>query len=202
MSQSWKVDLRPPTRAIPFGSVPDSPPQERSRPAGGRAGEKCRSPQPQPRTRHRRTSGRTRTQSQAMIDPGRRHGQNPRTKCITGDRLATHVLTGSPGLGKTRHGVAPDGAACRCGRRGLGPEATQAAPRSSRQSGLIAVVPIVTHTPTPPHVAFFRAPMDDSSHEKGTVPFFKGLMLSASHTTPLVRRRLHRRTARDVRHSE
>ena len=83
------------------------------------------------------------------------------------------VLTGSPGLGKTRHGVAPDEAPCRCGRRGLGPEATQGAPRSSRQSGLIAVVPIVTHTPTPPHVAFFRAPMDDSSHEKGDSPLFE-----------------------------
>ena len=45
------------------------------------------------------------------------------------------VLTGSPGLGQTRHGVAPDGAPCKGGRRGLGPEATQGAPRSSRPIG-------------------------------------------------------------------
>jgi len=42
---------------------------------------------------------------------------------------------------------------------GLRPEATQGAPRSSRQSGVVAVLPIVTHTSTPPHIApFFRAP--------------------------------------------
>jgi hypothetical protein len=58
--------------------------------------------------------------------------------------------------------------------------ATQAAPRSSRQSELVAVLPIVTHTPTPPHVAFVRAPTDDSSHQtapaslrKGVRPLFK-----------------------------
>jgi hypothetical protein len=36
--------------------------------------------------------------------------------------------------------------------------ATQAAPRSSRQSELVAVLPIVTHTPTPPRVAFCPSP--------------------------------------------
>jgi len=49
----------------------------------------------------------------------------------------------------------------------LGAGATQAAPRSSRQAERLAVLPIVTHTPTPPHVAFFRPPMDDSSHKTG-----------------------------------
>jgi len=34
-------------------------------------------------------------------------------------------------------------------------------------------VPIVTHTPTPPRVVFFRSPMDDSSHEKGDSPLFQ-----------------------------
>jgi len=62
----------------------------------------------------------------------------------------------------------------------LGAWATQAAPRSSRQSGLVARRPIVTHTPTPPHIAFVRAPMDDSSHQtvpasrrKGARPLFR-----------------------------
>ena len=41
---------------------------------------------------------------------------------------------------------------------GLRAGATQAAPRSSRQSGLAAVWPIVTHTPPNPHIAFRRAP--------------------------------------------
>ena len=86
----------------------------------------------------------------------------------SGERLATGVLTGSSGLGQTRHGVPPDGAACKGGRMGSRALATQAAPRSSRQSERLAVLPIVTHTPTPPHVAFVRAPMDDSSHQ--TVP--------------------------------
>ncbi len=40
----------------------------------------------------------------------------------------------------------------------MGTEATQAAPRSSRQSGLVAVLPIVTHTPPNPHIAFPRDP--------------------------------------------
>jgi hypothetical protein len=42
---------------------------------------------------------------------------------------------------------------------GWEPEATQAAPRSSRQSGRFAVLPIVTHTSTPPHIAPFSAPL-------------------------------------------
>jgi hypothetical protein len=33
--------------------------------------------------------------------------------------------------------------------------ATQAAPRSSRQSDLVAVLPIVTHTPRSPYVDFY-----------------------------------------------
>ena len=78
------------------------------------------------------------------------------------------VLTGSPGIGKTRHGIPPDGAACKGGRIRWGAWATQAAPRSSRQSERLAVLPIVTHTPTPSHVAFSRAPMDDSCHEIGS----------------------------------
>ncbi len=42
---------------------------------------------------------------------------------------------------------------------GLGPEATQGAPRSSRQSEVVAVLPIVTHTSTPPPIAPFSAPL-------------------------------------------
>jgi hypothetical protein len=67
--------------------------------------------------------------------------------------------------------------------------ATQTAPRSSRQSELVAVLPIVTHTPTPPHVAFVRAPTDDSSHptlpasrRKGVRPLFK--RVNSKHATP------------------
>jgi hypothetical protein len=40
----------------------------------------------------------------------------------------------------------------------MGPEATQGAPRSSRQSEGVAVLPIVTHTPPNPHIAFAGAP--------------------------------------------
>ena len=40
----------------------------------------------------------------------------------------------------------------------MGPEATQAAPRSSRQSVVVAVLRIVTHTSTPPHIALFPRP--------------------------------------------
>ena len=102
------------------------------------------------------------------------------------------MLTGSPGLGQTRHGAAPDGAACRGGRMHWGAWATQAAPRSSRQSDLVAVLPIVTHTPTPPHVAFVRAPADDSSHQtepasgrKGVRPLFKRVNSKRiTHATP------------------
>jgi len=90
--------------------------------------------------------------------------------------------------------------------------ATQAAPRSSRQSDLVAVLPLVTHTPTPPHVAFVRAPTDDSSHqtepafrthEKGVRPLFR--WVNSKHVTyaaSSVSRLLHRRTARDGRHSD
>ena len=73
----------------------------------------------------------------------RRTARDARARARTGARRDTTrepcgrvgVLTGSPGLGQTRHGVAPDGAPCKGGRRGLGPEATQGAPRSSRPIG-------------------------------------------------------------------
>ena len=55
--------------------------------------------------------------------------------CITEERLPTHVLASEPGHGGTRHGNPADGSACKGGRRGLGPEATQASPRSSRPIG-------------------------------------------------------------------
>ena len=66
--------------------------------------------------------------------------------------------TVTPGRGGTRRGGATDGAPCKGGRKGWGPEATQGAPRSSRQSGVVAVLPIGTHTPPNPHIAFRRAP--------------------------------------------
>ena len=113
------------------------------------------------------------------------------------------VLTGSPGLGKTRHGVAPDEAPCRCGRRGLGPEATQGAPRSSRPIGG-GCCRADCHSLRRLHpISRLSEPLWTTPHtKKGTVPFLKGLMLRASHATPSVRRLLHRRTARDARHSE
>jgi hypothetical protein len=80
-----------------------------------------------------------------------------------------------PGHGGTRHGGPPDGSACRGGRMDWGALATQASPRSSRQSGLVAVLPIVTHTPTPPHVAFPRAPPHVIIQQKGSDPFSNGL---------------------------
>jgi len=80
--------------------------------------------------------------------------------------------------------------------------ATQAAPRSSRQSPVVAVLAIGTHTPTPPHVAFPRAPPHVTIKDKGSDPFSKGLMLSTSRTLASVRRLLQRRTARDGQHSD
>jgi hypothetical protein len=137
----------------------------------------------------------------ALGRPGTRRNATWRGNCVTGERPPTDVLTGSPGLGQTRHGVAPDGAACKGGRMHWGAWATQAAPRSSRQSDLVAVLPIVTHTPTPPHVAFVRAPTDDSSHqtepasrthEKGVRPLFK--RVDAKHVKYAPSPRLHTST--------
>ena len=95
------------------------------------------------------------------------------------------MLTGSPGLGQTRHGVAPDGAPCRGGRRGLGPEATQGAPRSSRPIGG-GCFRADCHSLRRLHpISRLSDPLWTTPHtKKGTVPFFKGLMLSTSHTTP------------------
>jgi hypothetical protein len=73
---------------------------------------------------------------------------------IRGERLTTGV----PGHGGARRGAASDGAPCKCGREHWGPWATQGAPRSSRQSEVVAVWPIVTHTPTQPHIPPHRAP--------------------------------------------
>ncbi len=67
-------------------------------------------------------------------------------------------LADVPGRRRTRRGGSTDGAPCKGGRSGLRPEATQGAPRSSRQSGVEAVLPIVTHTPQNPHIAFAGAP--------------------------------------------
>jgi hypothetical protein len=77
---------------------------------------------------------------------------------------------------KARHGVASNGTPCKGGRRRLGPEATQGAPRSSRQSEVVAVLPIVTHTSTPPPIVPCSAPL---------------------HSYPFTRR-----TARDGQHSD
>jgi len=41
---------------------------------------------------------------------------------------------------------------------GWGAEATQASPRSSRQSAVVAVLPFGTHTPPNPRIALRRAP--------------------------------------------
>ena len=106
--------------------------------------------------------------------------------CITEERLPTHVLASEPGHGGTRHGNPADGSACKGGRRGLRPEATQASPRSSRPIGggccradchsLRRWVP-ASRPAVPLHT--------ETSTKKGTVPFFKGLIPSTSHTTPL-----------------
>jgi hypothetical protein len=54
-------------------------------------------------------------------------------------------------------------------------------------SGLLSW-PLVTHTPTPPHVAFVRAPTNDSSHQtvptsrrKGVRPLFR--RVNSKHAT-------------------
>ena len=141
----------------------------------------------------------------------RRPARDARARERTGARRDTTrepcgrvgVLTGSPGLGQTRHGVAPDGAPCKGGRRDLGPEATQGAPRSSRPIGG-GCCRADCHSLRRLHpISRLSDPLWTTPRtKKGTVHFFKGLMLSTSHTTPLARGLLHRRTARDVRHSE
>jgi hypothetical protein len=83
-----------------------------------------------------------------------------RSRALRGP-LRVDAAGGPRGTGarkKARHGAASNGAACKGGRRGLRPEATQAAPRSSRQSEVVAVLPIVTHTPTPPISRLFPRP--------------------------------------------
>jgi len=64
--------------------------------------------------------------------------------------------------------------------------------------------PLVTHTPTPPHVAFPKAPPHDSSQQKarkGDSPLFQRVNSNGFNRSS-VGRLLHRRTARDVRHRE
>jgi molybdenum cofactor biosynthesis protein B len=59
--------------------------------------------------------------------------------CVTGGRLATGVLAiGQSGHGGTRYGVPTNGSACNCGRTHLRGLTTQASPRRSRQSGVVA----------------------------------------------------------------
>ena len=119
------------------------------------------------------------------------------------------MLTGSPGLGKTRHGVAPDGApqALVWGWRGGDegptlrvivsrsfrerafryPEARTRAPHPAaptRAPRLLSCRLSLTRRLHP--MSRFSEPLWTTPHtKKGTVPFFKGLILSTSqHDAP------------------
>jgi hypothetical protein len=60
----------------------------------------------------------------------------------TGRGRATGRL--EPGCGGTRRADMTNGAPCKGGRKGLGPGATQGAPRRARQTGVVAVLTIGT----------------------------------------------------------
>jgi hypothetical protein len=100
------------------------------------------------------------------------------------------VLTGSPGLGQTRHEVAPDGAACKGDRMDWGAWATQTAPRSSRQSAAGCCHGRLSLTRRLHPMSRLSEPLRTTPRtqhcqlpdEKGSDPFSKGLTPS---TPPL-----------------
>ncbi len=74
--------------------------------------------------------------------------------------IALRLTSGTTGARKkARQGAASNGSACKGGRLHLGAWTTQASPRNSRQSGVVAVLQIVTrYVDSAPNRAFFRAP--------------------------------------------
>jgi pyruvate dehydrogenase complex dihydrolipoamide acetyltransferase long form len=62
------------------------------------------------------------------------------------------IVESEPGHGEARRGASADGAPCKGGRRDWGRGATQGAPRSSRQSAVVAVMAAChSHAAEPPH---------------------------------------------------
>ena len=93
-----------------------------------------------------------------------RQRQRPRRRQGRRQRPRPDAQWRKDGLGKTRHAVARDGAACMGGPVHWGARATQPAPRAARQSEGVAVMPIGTSharsTPcrvfaSPPHVDLY-----------------------------------------------
>jgi len=71
-----------------------------------------------------------------------------------------------PERGETPWEGATDGAACKGGRKGLGARGHARRPSELAPIGGVAVLPIVTHTPPNPPMAFRRAPLygDTNNH--------------------------------------